>query len=216
MKQDADGKYAQPSFADPGLERWAQPEPPAEGKETDDSGWQQKKVMRDVRETAKSDKFTGAQVEEWDALFDFHLRYRTPESLPMAPHVLTTATTSRSIQLHGMPIPWDDMWSTLRRLPRPHLDANTSASSLPLPDLPAAASTSSAIQKDLPLENNVTGTNYPKKARDKAAEVYKTRVEVSQFPPSLASVVEMKQLYFITTRGSLAQRGFFFILLSFV
>ena len=64
MKQDADGKYAQPSFADPGLERWAQPEPPAEGKETDDSGWQQKKVMRDIRETAKSDKFTSAQVEE--------------------------------------------------------------------------------------------------------------------------------------------------------
>ena len=146
--------------------------------------------MRDVRETAKSEKFTSAQVEEWDALFDFHLRYRTPESLPMAPHVLTTATTSRSIQLHGMPIPWDDMWSTLRRLPRPHLDANTSASSLPLPDLPAAASTSSAIQKDLPLENSVTGTNYPKKDRDKAAEVYKTRVEVSQFPPSLPSAVQ--------------------------
>jgi len=196
VKQDADGKYAQPSFADPGLERWAQPEPPAEGKETDDSGWQQKKVMRDIRETAKSDKFTSAQVEEWEALFDFHLRYRTPESLPMAPHVLTTATTSRSIQLHGMPIPWDDMWSTLRRLPRPHLDANTSAS-LPVPDLPAAASTSSAIQKDLPLENSVTGTNHPKKAREKAAEAYRTRVEVSQFPPSLPSVVQMKQLYFI-------------------
>eukprot|EP00964_Phaeocystis_antarctica_P014830 scaffold8185_cov33-Phaeocystis_antarctica.AAC.1 len=88
------------------------------------------------------------------------------------------------------------MWSTLRRLPRPHLDANTSAS-LPVPDLPAAASTLSAIQKDLPLENSVTGTNHPKKAREKAAEAYRTRVEVSQFPPSLPSVVQMKQLYFI-------------------
>jgi hypothetical protein len=197
VKQDADGKYMQPSFADPGLERWAQPEPPAEGKETDGSGWQQEKVMRDIRETAKSDKFTSAQVEEWDALFDFHLRYRSPESLPMAPHVLTTATTSRSIQLHGMPIPWNDMWSTLRRLPRPHLNTVTSTSSLPLPDLLAAASTSSAIQKDLPLENSVTGTNHPKKARDKAAEAYRTRLEVSQLPRSLPCVVELKQLYFI-------------------
>ena len=75
MKRNADGKYAQPSFANPGLERWAQPEPSSEGNEADESGWRRDKVIRDIRETAKSEKFTSAQVEEWEALFDFHLRH---------------------------------------------------------------------------------------------------------------------------------------------
>ena len=196
MKRNADGKYAQPSFANPGLERWAQPEPSSEGNEADESGWRRDKVIRDIRETAKSEKFTSAQVEEWEALFDFHLRHSSPESLSMAPHVLTTATTNRSIKLHGMPIPWDDMWSTLRRLPRAHIDAGASASLL-LPAAPAAAPTSSVIQKGLALENSVTGTNYPRKVRAKAAETFKTQTEVSQLPPSLTGVPEMKQLYFI-------------------
>ena len=56
MKRNADGKYAQPSFANPGLERWAQPEPSSEGNEADESGWRRDKVIRDIRETAKSEK----------------------------------------------------------------------------------------------------------------------------------------------------------------
>ena len=46
------------------------------------------------------------------------------------------------------------------------------------------------------MENSVTGTNHPKRDREKAAEAHKTSVEVSQLRPSLVSV-EMKQLYFI-------------------
>ena len=194
VKKDAEGRYVQPDYTDPGLDKWAKAVEEDEGQDADSSGWQRDKVMKHVRETAVAEKFTNAQKEEWEALFDFHARFTTPESLPMAPHVLETATTGQRIELHGMPISWAEMWATLRRLPRQHLNTARAPPSL----APAAASSSSPaeIQKGLALENSVTGTNHPKRLRDKDAEVYKTQVEVSSLPRHLADV-EVKHLYFV-------------------
>lgn len=184
----------QPDFTDPGLDKWHKAEEAAEGQDTDASGWQREKVMKHVRETAKAENFTAAQREEWEALFEFHSRFTTPESLPMAPHVLETATTGRRIELHGMPTSWAEMWSTLRRLPRPHLNTTTAQP----PAAPAAASSSAPaeIQKGLALQNSVTGTNHPKRNRDKDADTYKTQLQVSTLPRCLADV-ELKKLHFV-------------------
>ena len=48
----------------------------------------------------------------------------------------------------------------------------------------------------LALENSVTGTNYPKRDREKQSETYKMQVAVSQLPNS-RSTVKLKELYFI-------------------
>ena len=163
---------------------------------TDSKCWQREKVFKDIRETAKAEKFTAAQKEEWEVLFSFHNLYRSPESLPMAPHTLTTATTGRSIELHGMPISWAEMWATLRRLHRPHL-ASSSTAAHPAPAASDAPSTSSApVEKPLALANSVTGVNHPKRTRDKDAETYSMQVEISHLPHSLSNV-ELRKLYFV-------------------
>ena len=167
LKKDAAGKWAAPDFADPGLEKWVDP------SEDDASGWGRDKVIRDIREWGKLENFTTAQKEEWEAVFDFHERFQAPDALPLAPHTLVTATTGRSMQLHGMPISWAEMWSTLRRLPRPHLNASASTSAIcqPGPSSTAATTSTATIQKGLALENSVTGSNYPTRARNKDAEI---------------------------------------------
>ena len=199
VKQDGRGKYLQPNFDDPGLDKWVAAEAPAGGEEgagTDSKCWQREKVFKDIRETAKAENFTAAEKEEWEALFGFHDLYRSPESLPMAPHTLTTATTGRSIELHGMPISWAEMWATLRRVPRPHL-ASSSTAARPAPTASDAPSTSSApVEKPLALANSVTGSNHPKRARDKDAETYNMQLEVSQLPRSLSNVA-LRKLYFV-------------------
>ena len=203
--------YAQPDFSDPGLEKWKEPEakqePEAKEPEgnsstatsTDTSGWSRDKIFKDIRDTAKAEKFTAAQVEEWEALFDFHMRFQSPESLQMAPHVLSTATTGASMTLHGMPIPWDDMWATLRRLPRAHLQTapTSQATSQATANSTAdSSSTSSGLAKGVALENSVTGTNHPKRNRERDLEAYKMQVAVSQLPLAL-STLEVGELYFI-------------------
>ena len=192
LKKDAAGKWVAPDFADPGLEKWVDP------SEDDASGWGREKVIKDIREWGKLENFTTAQKEEWEAVFDFHERFQAPDALPPAPHMLVTATTGRSMQLHGMPISWAEMWSTLRRLPRPHLNASASTSAIcqPGPSSTAATTSTATIQKGLALENSVTGSNYPRRARDKDAEIYKTKVHASELPHSLSSV-ESNTLYFI-------------------
>tara|TARA_B100000795_G_C22739776_1_gene414820 strand:+ start:66 stop:1058 length:993 start_codon:yes stop_codon:yes gene_type:complete len=191
VKKDTDGQYAQPNFAHPGLDPWDK------ATEEDASGWDRDKVFRDVRETGRIEKFSAEQMAEWEALFAFHNRYQTPESLPMAPHTLTTGS-GKSICMHGMPISWTEMWTTLRRLPRPHL-ATAPAAAAAAPSAPAAsqgAASSSSVEKGHALQNNVTGTNHPKRARDKEAETYKMQVEVSKMEKS-RSDLEVRQLYFI-------------------
>ena len=191
LKKSDDWKYTQPDFSDPGLEKWT-----TDVDSPDASGWQRDKVIKDIREVAKVENFTVAQVEEWEALFDFHLRHQSPESLPMAPHQLTTATTGRSVTLHGMPISWAEMWQTLRRLPRPHLSSAPVAASSQPSSSSSALSTSKDVKKGLAFENDVTGTNHPKREREKEADLYKMRVDVAHMPKSL-STIDVGQLYFI-------------------
>ena len=112
----------------------------------------------------------------------------------MAPHELKTATTGQAIKMHGMPMSWSEMWTQLRRLPRPHL--STSGTNQSVVVVPSRAEPSKAVQKGLALENSVTGSNHPKRAREKEAETYKTRLEVSAMTRSL-SQIESKKLYFL-------------------
>jgi len=199
VRKDDAGSYVQPNFDDPGLDEWVSAEAPSGGEEAsaESKSWLREKVFKDIRETAKAEKFSAAEVEEWEAFFDFHSRFQSPESLPLAPHTLTTATTGRSLELYGMPMSWAEMWSTMRRLPRAHLATTTTAppasASAPVSNAPSAAV---SIDKGLALQNSVTGTNYPKRARDKEAETFKMQTEISQLPQSF-SVVELRQLYFI-------------------
>ena len=198
LQKNEEGTYVQPDFDDPGLEKWKE----ADESETDDSGdnsgWSRDKVMRDIREYAKAEKFTPAQCEEWEALFDFHLQHESPESVPMAPHTLRTATTGHSVTMHGTPVSWSEMWTTLRRLPRAHLGTGEQQHEQQLTAVASqsVASSSSGITKGLALENSVTGTNYPKRDREKQGETYKMQVAVSQLPHS-RSTVQLKQLYFV-------------------
>ena len=186
LKKDSTGRYEQPDFEDPGLEKWV------EGTDTDESGWSREKVFKDIRDYAVAEKFTDAQKQEWEALFDFHLQHETPDSLAFAPHVLSTRGGA-SITMHGMPISWYDMWETLRRLPRAHLTAVTAVASQ---TLPSAVASTSYIQKGLAHENSVTGTNYPKRDREKQVEEFKMRSAVSELPRA-ASTLQKGQLYFI-------------------
>ena len=61
VKKDAEGRYVQPDYADPGLDKWAKAVEEDEGQDADSSGWQRDKVMKHVRETAVAEKFTNAQ-----------------------------------------------------------------------------------------------------------------------------------------------------------
>ena len=196
VKKDDDDQYAQPNFAYPGLDPWVK------ATEEDASGWERDKVFKDVRETGRVENFSAEQMAEWEALFEFHTRFQTPESLPMAPHKLTTSS-GKSITMHGMPISWTEMWTTLRRLPRPHLATTpapctaVAAAAAPTTRAPSrGVASSSSIEKGHALQNNVTGTNHPKRARDKDAETYKMQVEVSKMEMSRSNL-EVKQLYFI-------------------
>jgi len=84
-------------------------------------GWNRKKVQRDVLETARLQKFTSEQVGDWKALFEFHERYTTPESLPNLPYTVQIED-GRSYKMEGPP-EWDELWRVLRRFPRPHRTA---------------------------------------------------------------------------------------------
>ena len=202
LQKDVDGRYVQPDFTDPGLEKWKEADNTDDGGDDggddsgDKSGWSRDKVMDDIRKYAKAEKFTAEQCEEWEALFDFHLQYDTPESLPMAPHTLRTATTGCSVTMHGMPVSWSEMWTTLRRLPRAHLKAADVASVVRAAAPQSGASSSAGITMGLAMENSVTGTNYPKRERDKEDEIYKMKVAVSQLPHAL-SEVQLRELYFV-------------------
>ena len=204
LKTDNRERYVQPNFADPGLEAWCEATKKgandegasSDAKPADESGWQCDKVMKDIRETARLEKFKAAQIEEWEALFDFHMRFQSPESLPMAPHTLTAQTAGKSITMHGMPVLWSDMWATLRRLPRTHLNAGNSSQIDSSQPAAVCASTSSAIPKSVALDNDVTGTNHPKRIRDKDAADHGMKVEISKLAPSRSDLTA-QELYFI-------------------
>eukprot|EP00965_Chrysotila_dentata_P166939 5512176-Pleurochrysis_carterae.AAC.1 len=66
--------------------------------------------------------FCGAsvQIADRDALFTFHEEYQTSDSVPIMPHTLKTSD-GRSREMHGMPIEWSILWSTLsKRFTREH------------------------------------------------------------------------------------------------
>lgn len=99
-----------------------------------------------------------------------------------------------------MPISWDDMWLTFRRLPRPHLGSTAQET---VSSATAGTSTSKsdadrkpAIEKGVAFENNVTGTNHSRKERDRQCSTYHMQVRVADLPYSLDKVT-LKNLYFV-------------------
>jgi hypothetical protein len=69
--------------------------------------------------------FNSNQMADWEALFAFHREYLSPELLPTLPHTLSMPS-ERSYTMKGPP-PWNTLWKTLRRFPRPHHSQNTLA-----------------------------------------------------------------------------------------
>eukprot|EP00965_Chrysotila_dentata_P258533 6213252-Pleurochrysis_carterae.AAC.2 len=102
---------------DPGVEPWKRV---GDAKTEGGDGWNREKLMRDVLKIAEIEKFTAAQVAEWNALFDFRTQYQTADSVPPAP-IHLHASDGR-IHSRGLPFPLHTLWSTLRgRFPRAHL-----------------------------------------------------------------------------------------------
>jgi hypothetical protein len=102
----------------------AQPKPEAanateDGEPKVNDGWNRSKVQRDVMAVAQLKEFTTEQKAEWEALFQRHEMYQTPESLPSSPDTISCGTPPRSYTFNGVP-DWGDLWRVLRRYPRPH------------------------------------------------------------------------------------------------
>ena len=170
-----------------------------EGTVTD--GWNRKRVEKDVKKVAEILNYSDSQVEEWDALFEFHERYQTPESLPSMPHDLHMSS-GRTYTMKGVP-DWHEMWQTLRRFPRPHHTAVVG----PLVGVSGGATASdttsgtAAACTDMPREplalaNRVTGPNNPPNQRKRAKVSHAMQCNVRALPKSCPTV-EVGQLCFI-------------------
>ena len=188
---DAQPRYVAPDFSSCPLEEWHT----KVEHEGDTSGWGMRKVMDGVKATAKADNWSEQQQQQWHELFSFHERHSDPNMLPVPPHKLTTAS-GEGVCMAGMPISWQEMWSTLRRLPRAHLGTEAQKQSSGMGSVRGETSTSS-VPRGLALENAVYGTSHPKAAYEKEKEEYDLKVHVRSLPRSLKQLQE-KQLYFVT------------------
>eukprot|EP00965_Chrysotila_dentata_P257123 6212775-Pleurochrysis_carterae.AAC.1 len=117
------------------------------------------------------------------------------------------------MEMRGMPIRWDELWSKLAgRLPRPHHQSTapciaqgtqvggTGADSLTRTERATTAAAPSATtqhEQPLALINNVTGINYPTNVRQAARTQQQMSTAVREMPMS-APGVEMGRLYFIS------------------
>eukprot|EP00965_Chrysotila_dentata_P127101 4203868-Pleurochrysis_carterae.AAC.5 len=177
---------------DPGVEPW---EGTGDAETADGDGWNREKVMRDVLKTAEIEKFSKAQVAEWNALFDFHTQYQTADSVPPTP-IHLHANDGRTHTLNGMPVPWHTLWSTLRgRFPRGHLSNQESAAEL-VASTVETAPTSDKPERPLALVNSVTGINHRPADRTRAVQTNTLRTRVSSMPLSATNVIS-GQLYLI-------------------
>eukprot|EP00965_Chrysotila_dentata_P082749 2730385-Pleurochrysis_carterae.AAC.1 len=76
--------------------------------------------MADVLKIAEIEGFSELQVAEWKPLFKFHADYETADSVPPTP-INLHINDNKTHTMHGMPIPWNTLWSKLAgRFPRPH------------------------------------------------------------------------------------------------
>jgi hypothetical protein len=175
-------------------------------------GWNRQKVQRDVLETARLQKFTSEQVADWQALFDFHERYKTPESLPNLPHTIHIEA-GRSYTMEGPPT-WEELWRVLRRYPRPHRNADDPAAAAAREAARAAAAAhddrestaaqaaavTAAAQQMTQAEktaalNRVGGLNH-QMSEHRAAQAHKKVLnEISEVGREVKSV-ELNTLYF--------------------
>lgn len=104
------------------------PERRGRRRDRDDSGWQKELVQKGVLDTAAKQEFKKEHVHDWEALFNFHDRHTTADSVPQAP-INIAMKDGRGFTLEGMPVSWPELLSKLRRLPRPHLAPEGACSS---------------------------------------------------------------------------------------
>ena len=165
INKSVSGAYIIPSIeTDPGVEPWKGTDDDA----TDAEAFNLTKLKKDVQKRAEVEEFSVEARSEWDALFEFHERYQTAESIPLGPTTLHRACDGVKLTVTGTNISWQHMWSVLCRLPRPHRadGAGSSHDRVP-PDCTSSggATARSTLEQGpsipLPnaLHNNITGTN---------------------------------------------------------
>ena len=95
----------------PGVEVWKE-----------DKEWKKDGVEKGVFKTAKTMEFTEEQFSHWRAIFNFHKAFKASDACPPMPISLV-----QGHEMQGAP-GWHELWSTLRRFPRPHLQQEQASS----------------------------------------------------------------------------------------
>lgn len=129
----------------PGVEVWKE-----------DNEWKKDGVEKGVFKTAKTMEFTEEQFSHWRAIFNFHKTFKASDTCPPMPISLVQGHA-----MQGTP-GWHELWSTLRRFPRPHLQqeqASSDAGANDGNDSDDSAPSDAEEQQETPLavSNGVTG-----------------------------------------------------------
>lgn len=161
--------------------------------------------------TASVLKYTPKQIAEWNALFDFHEKYTTADSVPHMPITLSLHGSGRDGRMNGAPISWAELWHWLKTHARsrggeqaPGGEEEDGAAA------GAAASTARpVVQRELPLLNGVTGSNLPRAYRRAAAAREAESEATDALEETLpAGDIEEKGLYFIETADGAGEGEF--------
>ena len=182
INKSPSGEYIIPNIAtDPGVEPWKGADTDADGNESQKEEFNLTKLKKDVHKRAEVEEFSVEAKSEWDALFEFHERYQTPESIPLGPITLQRACDGTKLTMAGTNISWRHMWSVLCRLPRPHRmeDADSAKDDEATDGRASGCAHERNTCSDAPtivlpnsLHNNITGTNYPRATRERERRIY--------------------------------------------
>jgi hypothetical protein len=193
-------------------------------------------VHKGVLATAVAEKFIGAHVAEWEALFNFHDKYTTasvplmPISLPLGSGRYGKMNGMQGSSLHYVsPTPGacarrvacrsrgvsSGVRSKRHARPRGSKAAGTAAVAETGDGTAGAAAGKQPrvvprpMQKELPLHNSVTGSNFPRADR-RAAPSRQAESEVADALEDTlpAGDIEERRLYFIETADNAGEGEF--------
>jgi len=154
--------------------------------------------------TASAEKYTQGQISEWNALFDFHDKYTTADSVPHMPIVLSLGG-GRFGNMIGAPIAWAELWQVLKT------HARDRGGQMPGPadgDITTPVAVAARKQEELPLHNGVTGGNLPRAQRRAAAMRQAESEGTDALEETLpADNIQDKKLYTSSRRQMVWARG---------
>jgi len=149
--------------------------------------------------------YTQGQISEWNALFDFHDKYTTADSVPHMPIVLSLGG-GRFGNIIGAPIAWAELWQVLKT------HARDRGGQMPGPadgDITTPVAVAARKQEELPLHNGVTGGNLPRAQRRAAAMRQAESEGTDALEETLpADNIQDKKLYFIETADGVGEGEF--------